>query len=334
LRDLVLQVVWRSATVLQYAGLFLASLVPAVIVASRRSPATPGATRAHYAGAALALAWVLAAPALAPLVPVIEQASAARPRLMPSLPWLLPVLAPQLDRPLRLALSAASVVAGTALAWTLLRVLGRMGRLREWDPSMGLVAATGLCLFAMHAIYVQMNDTYVLVFLPFLVLYAGLVIRRSAAAARLLALTGGLSMLAVVVVALGMRGRFNHDEAAWKASDALLARGIQVSQIATIPTWLVYHGDFTEWVSRTYPVSLADRDERVRRSAGTFHASFFAWWDGRAKAADYRVYAVAPDRIAGSATGWAVVSQNPFRDAFLRRRLMIVEERPRQVPLR
>ncbi len=158
---LTMEIPWRFSTIMQYAGLCLMSLMPAVIAAGLRpSPGDRGATRSAgpHVLFALCVILILSGLALAPSITVVEEASRPRPRLLPTLPWLLRTLMPD-SRVFSLVLTGASIASAVALAWLMLRGLRAAWTWRRLRPEVGLLGATGRSLFALHVLYVQLNDT-------------------------------------------------------------------------------------------------------------------------------------------------------------------------------
>ena len=121
----------------------------------------------------------------------------------------------------------------------------------------------------MHMIYVQMNDTYVLVFLPFLVLCSGIVIRRSP---RLPPLRPHRP-----VVPADDRPRFSGHARPLQPRRGGMGgfvgapgQGCAGGGHRTIPQWLQYHGEFTQWEARAFAFNQSDRDERIRLAPAPF----------------------------------------------------------------
>jgi hypothetical protein len=316
---------WRVSTIMQYSVFCLLAIMPAVLWTTLAT-AMPWRTRrwpkSRWVLLAGCLGLVLAGPLLAPEVRTIEEASRPRPRLLPSLPWVLRQVIPN-DWTLQAVLTVLSFLLAFALIWNVARALSATSP-RHIEPNAAIVGTTALALLALHLCYVQLNDTYVLVFVPFLLILLGQAIRQTGHRAHLFLATRVMSMLTLVILTLGLRGDFNKNEAAWHAARNVVSQGVAPSEIMTIAQWNFYHSMFDRWMAEVAGTTKAQQNAFAHGIAGRFHETFFAWWGQQVAGAQYWIY---PEGNSVGSPVADVVSRVPYRDGLFRQRFLLVERR-------
>lgn len=306
--DLVRDAAWRLAIIAQYVGLSLTPILPLVVALALR-PAPRGRRRRLAALAAFAIlagGLVVAPLLLGSDLSAPRPAGTAWPWPALGLPWLLPLQLihhPALAR----AVDLAGLATALALVWIACRAAASAiphARPRFEILCLGL---TGAGLVALHLIYVQLNDTYIVSLAPFALLFVGLAAQaagpRRALSAACLALSGALALL----MALWIRADHDEQEAAWRLSEDLLARGVAASDIATTLQWHEYHGAFDAWLAAGAPQVVLPR---APGSPGfdDFHDPFYAWVARQRRGAAYLVR-------ARPAAGWCAIGSAAYRSA-------------------
>jgi hypothetical protein len=178
-----------------------------------------------------------------------------------------------------------------------------------------MLAGTGLCLLGLHLAYVQLNDTYLVGFLPFVLLVPAGLLRRTGCSRRWLALTAAGCLGLILALSLWMRGTYNRLETEWKAADALLADGIPLRCIGAGKHWTEYHGAWDTWLAETRPDLALWRGRSP--VVHEFHGPFYAWLLDWYAAADYQV---SGRRQPETPEGWRIVQRHPYRNVFFQQR--------------
>src|SRR5215813_2683671 len=235
---LMLQLVWRCAVITKYAGLYLCAILPGLLLLiykSRKpsivSPESKDARRLYSSsGIFLWLAFLIVGQ-----VTNISPAKSAfldyfRAALIPTIPWLIGVTMPNSTR-YRLALTALSLASTVLLGALLSQAFDHKATWCRRDPTNLFFIGTASAFIVLHLFFVQLNDTYLIVFLPFvLIALAQLIKTKSVPTASVYAIAVCSATLGIAV-AVCLRGTFNHQEAVWRACNQVRASGIDAEQI-------------------------------------------------------------------------------------------------------
>ncbi|HJR89265.1 MAG TPA: hypothetical protein VJ782_03800, partial [Aeromicrobium sp.] len=210
--------VWRLAIVLQYVGISLLPALPLVVAAAagyiQRS--RPRAKRLFQLTILIGLALCASLLTGSPLTePWPRSVHWPWPPL--GLEWLLHTwLPPDLVLPIDLVGLALATVVG-ALGVAGLRALGPIRRHR---PETILLASIPVIMFGLHLAYPQLNDTYILSFVPFALLLLVIQFRESATL-RLAVPATGVALTVILIVSLMLRADFAAERTRWAAADRL-----------------------------------------------------------------------------------------------------------------
>jgi hypothetical protein len=221
----LLYLLWRTTVLVEYAGLYLAALVPGLLLlafgserpqANRRSDALPSlvsATSLFICGAYLLAGHILGFTQATGVAVARFKAS-----LFPSIPWIIGFLVP--DR-LRngIVLTRVGVISAALLAGFSMNSL--VSRCKRRDPVTSFLAGTVSTFAILYLFYVQLNDTYLSVFVPFVLVAICYSLRERSAHSRHIWLISVCSMALGIIVGFWMRADYNKQEAVWKASEQI-----------------------------------------------------------------------------------------------------------------
>ncbi|HYP15127.1 MAG TPA: glycosyltransferase family 39 protein [Bryobacteraceae bacterium] len=327
--QLAMHWLWRCAVIAEYLGLFLAPLVPGLLLLRRQTCDTvhPRAgnerTRPSSLASMLAIGGLFALLTTGHLMTFTNTSGELEPRiqasLMPMIPWVLGQLfAAELPYQITLTLLAA---ASCAVIVGLL--VGHSARTNVWssrDAASCFLAATGISFFLLHLLYVQLNDTYLIIFLPFVLFFLSGPLNTPRAAAtsmRLIAIGTGVTG---IILALWLRGDLNRQEVIWRASEEIHAAGVDPMEVRGSLAWGEYHSAFDQWLTSLGPKARPEDYSGPYR----LHNPFYAWLTDRQREPAYLVYAANQVPQIG---GYSVVTRLPYRDSLLRRRFVYVVKR-------
>jgi 4-amino-4-deoxy-L-arabinose transferase-like glycosyltransferase len=307
---LAAQSLWRPTVILQYLALFilplaLVGLATFFVSASRRDGSERAAGRPLWLLGLVALAIVLGlayGQAVDPhygLMPLLSNSFAVLTR---SGPWS------------RLLITVMTSLGAVALGGMI------VGRYRGPEGWLSLPAGQRLLdlvtvqLLALHLIYVDLCDEYLLIFLPFALIVLGRHLRPWWHRLGTTAVACCLAVLAVSVV--WTRGILAEEEAMWQGGELALRQvsGEPRRVSASIP-WDCFHGAFDDYLAEIR------NDIPVRGLAGFFNRYLVK----RAEAADYVVRSDRPGKPLEP--GVVRIAEIPYRDLNLQRRVVYVERR-------
>ena len=174
---------WRLSTVLQYLGLSLLPVLPLLaslcLTRASRRDGPPAAGTTRVASSSQRSSKVIAMLALLTLAGLLlfslknsDISTRANGSHLLLLPWMLPTAFWSMTW-LMLGFAASGVVGAFFLLLLFWRWQGTRPRVRDLPWQALLTAATGLILVALHLSYVQLNDTYLVGMLPFVLLLVG-----------------------------------------------------------------------------------------------------------------------------------------------------------------
>jgi 4-amino-4-deoxy-L-arabinose transferase-like glycosyltransferase len=310
---------WRAAIVLQYVGISVLPALPLLVGAglARAGKSRLNAKRLLLLAALIGLALCAILLIGGPLTGQLDRPPSG---LWPALGlwWFLVTqldeLAPALYRPLDLAGLAAAAALG-AVALFSARGLWPIQRNR---PETILLVATPACLLVLHFFYVQLNDTYMVPFVPFVLLLA-VQSRGSTLTPRLVAASTGVSLTALLLVSLWIRADFAQQTTLWAAAERLMKAGVPAARVySEQQQWMKYRGVFDDWLAAGkpgYELGIA------RPGSDPFHDPFGAFLDIRGRHAAYLVQAYPMCE-----PGWRLIARDSYLDlAFQRREVFTYE---------
>jgi hypothetical protein len=306
---LLKEIIWRCSVVLQYTGMSVLPLLPLVVFTTDSSGARPRGSRIIPA----ALTTIVCAVIIASLS--ASSFLTARPEAQHhglweplELYWMLPTQLARV-RPVMRLLDLGGIVGAGALFWTGLRNLQR--RLHSFSSGTIFLVGTSAGLLTLHLAYVQLNDTYIVPFIPFALLLTADALRNVAPYKTQIVLSGALSTILILLTALFMRGEYAGQQAAWRSADALTLTGVQPSDIQAPLHWAEYHGAFDDWVAEGAP-GFDPLPKDKPRGYDALHDPFYAWLNERGRDAEYRV----TESIEETApAGWQVATARSYRNA-------------------
>ncbi len=303
---------WRAAMLLQYAGISVLPALPLLVGALLLCAGRSWRSVARLIMLAILIGITLCAILLSgsPLTAPGNWPGKLWPPL--GLEWLLPLQLrnhPELFRPIDFA------GLGVAAALSAVAVLGvrRLWPIRRNGPETLLLVATPACLIGLHLIYVQLNDTYIVPFVPFALLLVAVQYRESIPTPRLAVPSLAVSLAALLILALGIRAEFAAQTMRWAAADHLTEAGVPVAEIYGARHWMEYHGAFDDWLAAGKPGYAFYPSERPGFDA--FHDPFYEWMEVRGQHAVYLV-----QDYPMSEPGWRLVGRDPYRDFAFKRR--------------
>lgn len=296
---------WRCCIVLQYVGIGLLPLVPFIFTLRRSSLRERVGRLPMWAIGLLVCAAICFALSLSSF-------HSARPPARHrgfwsplELQWVLPINLSPLTLVMRF-LDISGIIGAGALAMLFARKLKLLVRSRTVSPETLLLLGTTLGFLMMYLSFNQLNDTYIVDLLPFVLLLVADALRRAPSSTRLLRASEVISVTLIVALAFWLRGEYARDEAGWKSAEVLYHSGVQPTDIYAPLQWSMYHGTYDEWV------------------ASGSNLGFDGWWDQRLQQKRYRIWN-EPAPVAPS--GWKLLATRSYRNFLFERRFVLTLER-------
>jgi hypothetical protein len=233
--------------------------------------------------------------------------------------WLLPTKFWVMHRVMRI-LDICGIVGASTLVWTGVRNLQRIRAFRDLSSASIFLTGTGLGLLALHLTYSQLNDTYIVAFIPFALLAIAEKLRGDKPGRAALGSSAALSVIVILITGLWLRGEYSGNFAVWQAADALVDAGVEPENIdiGSPGTWAVYHGAYEAWLAAGAP-GFGTPPPGNPRTYDPLHDPFRFWLDRRNEEAEYRV---ADSRRAPPPGRWQVVASHSFRSIRFRKRFV------------
>ena len=313
------ELLWRCCIIVQYAGMTLLPLLPALF-------AVPSSFwKQRIARIPL---WVFAVLASVAIVVAVSFPSVitARARVRHGLwdplvlHWELYYKLVRLPQIMRL-LDLAGIVGGAFLVAILLsRLRGRRSP-RSLSPEFIFLATTALGLLALHLLYKQLNDTYITAFIPFTLLLAASHLRRFPTSAPRLRLCTAISFASILAMSVWIQADYDLQTASWTAAEALRRGGVQPLNIQAVYPWYEYHGTFSEWVAAGAPGYDIHHRERY---VDPLHDPFIIWFHQRIEHAQYRIVF---SKSLDTPPGWRLVSYVAYKNPAFRQHYALALER-------
>jgi hypothetical protein len=311
--------VYRLAVLLEYLGLFLLPL-PLVLlfpyVQGVRAAGGAGELR-RWRGPALMISVSMCLMGLYGLSYYWVNGTIRRP-LMPSLGWVLTVDS-AVERRL---LTVAATTCGALLLVSLCTRYLRSNRWRSLSPGETLLVSSSIVMFVLNVLYVQYNDTYLVVYIPVALIAVAKETPRWPRRWRLAHLLACLPI--IVLASLWTRGSLVEEEAYWRTAEEIRLRGVMPSQVAGDLRWSCYHGAFDDWVAEIGGIGgIGKYNATDPRSPLHFHRAFAAFMARRTEAAEYVLLPCC--RVPGDRR--RVVQTVTYPGMFLEPQILYVVER-------
>jgi hypothetical protein len=206
----------------------------------------------------------------------------------------------------------AGLAAAAALGAVALFSARGLWPVRRNRPETILLVATPAALLGLHMVYVQLNDTYIVPFVPFALLLLAVQNRGSSLTPRLAAASTGVSLTALLLVSFFIRADFAAQTTLWAAADRLTNAGVPAAEILGGKQWMEYRGAFDDWLAAGKPGY--EFRPSTRPGFDAFHEPFYEWLDGRWQHAAYRILD-API----SEPGWRLIARDYYRGIAFKR---------------
>jgi 4-amino-4-deoxy-L-arabinose transferase-like glycosyltransferase len=316
---------WRSALIVQYTGMAMLPVLPFAFIRSRSSRQPASRERFLAAGVALLSAAAIVAALSMTSFLTARPAALHRGLWEPlELWWLLPTQLEPL-RPVMRLLDLGGIVGGAVLTAFCFRGVKRLWQSKHLSPEVALLLGTAVGLFALHLLYVQMNDTYMMAFIPFGLMIFAKEVPTSSSQRDALPWSMAVSATFIVAFSFYIRAEDAMLDAQWKAADRLLNSGLQPANIAAPLAWQEYHGAFDQWIAAGAP-GFRTNIGTPARGWDRLHGSFYPWVHERNNKAEYLVF------VGGTGDkfppDWQILSSDSYRNTIFRTRVAWTIKRP------
>jgi len=310
---------WRCCVMLQYVGMALFPLLPALLAApssfwKQRISRVPLWILALCAVAAII--WAVSFPS------VVTARTRTRHGLWDPLPlhWELFYNLVRFEHVMRL-LDTAGIIGGTMLAAILFSRLRNLRSPRSLSPELVFLVTTFLGLLVLHLLYKQLNDTYTTAFLPFALLLVASHLRIVHTPTSLFRFCWMLSLASMIMMSVRMDADYALQTASWTAADSLARAGVNPFNVYTVYPWIHYHGAFSDWVAAGAPGYDLNHRERY---VDPLHDPAGHWiWLHEIHAR----YCTTSSLSLEPPPGWRVVSFVPYHNPLFQKRYVRVLER-------
>jgi 4-amino-4-deoxy-L-arabinose transferase-like glycosyltransferase len=316
---------WRTALIVQYTGMAMLPVLPFAFLRSRSTASQSPHERPLVIGVMLLSG--------AAIVAALSMSSflTARPEALHhgiweplELWWLLPT---QLEpvRPLMYLLDFGGIIGGAVLMGTCFRGALRLRQSKHLSPERALLVGTVASLFVLNLFYVQMNDTYIAVFIPFALLVFAIDQRANPSRRGAARWSLAISISFIVALSFYIRGENARLDVQWKAADRLVRSGVPPANIVAPLAWQEYHGAFDQWIAAGAP-GFRSSPRTPPRGWDSLHGSFYPWLRERDSKAEYLVFnGAAGDKFPSD---WQILSSDCYRNAIFLRRVAWTVKRP------
>jgi hypothetical protein len=325
---LLKDVFWRCCVILQYVGMSVLPVLPLAMV-----PGQYGEKKRVGRDLLIpAMVTILASAAIITALSLTAYFSiTARPEALHNgvweplaLYWLLPTKFWPMHHEMRI-LDICGIVGASTLVWTGVRNLQRSRAFRNLSSARIFLTGTGLGLLALHLTYTQLNDTYIVAFIPFALLVIAEKLRGDKPRRAGLASSAALSVIVILITSLWLRGEYSGDFAAWQAAETLAGAGVEPENIDIDgpETWAVYHGAYDAWLAAGAP-GFGTPPPGNPRIYDPLHDPFHSWLGRRNEEAEYRV---ADSRRGPPPGRWQVVASQSFRSVLFKKHFVLTWKR-------
>lgn len=312
---------WRCCVILQYVGISVLPVLPLAMAGGQSVEKKPPGRHLLIPAVmtALAFASIIAALSMTAFFSITARPEGLHNGLWEPLGlyWLLPTELGGMRYEMRI-LDFCGIVGASILVWTGIRNLQRLRAFR--DLSSEMIFLTGTCggLLALHLIYHQLNDTYIVGFIPFGLLVISQKLRGEEPRRAVLASSAALSVILISLTGLWLRGEYSRQFAAWKAAETLVDAGVAPENIYGPRTWAAYHGAYQAWVAAGAP-GFGTPPPGNPSVYDPLHDPFYSWLCRRNEGAQYRV---ADSRQGAPPGKWQLIASHSFRSIRFRKRFV------------
>lgn len=304
---------WRCIIISQYIGMSVLTVLPLVLIPGKSAKnKRPGGRLLISIVTILASAAMITGLSMTSLLTHSARPTAQHRVLWQPLQlyWLLPTQLWPMPRVMRI-LDFCGIVGASTLVWMGLRCLQRLRASRILSSKVTFLGGTYAGLLILHLTYTQLNDTYIVAFIPLGLLIIAERLRDYEPHRSAWVLSAALSMILILLTGLWMRGEYSAQQATWKSADMLLHAGIQPRNIYGSEQWAAYHGSYDAWIAAGAP-GFGILPPGNPRIYDPLHDPFNAWTHEREEKADYRIV----DSGEGPPPqGWKIVATRSYRSA-------------------
>jgi hypothetical protein len=299
------ELIWRLAIIAQYLGMAILPLLPLTLRTSASFWKQPFLRMPLWLITAIACAALVITLSHDPFAPWRSPTSHHIFWQPLQIDWLLPTNFGRLPAVERL-LDLGGIVGALSLLGVALDRFRSLGSLRNLRPEILLLVGAVAGLLLLHLFYVQLNDTYMISFLPFTLLLVADRFRTAVPSRMLLRLSAVISVIFIIACSYWVRSEYDYQQQLWAAADDLHHSGVAPADIDAYFNWSVYHGAFDDWIAAGHP------------------DPWFEWLRQRWSRAPY-VVAMSPS--PDPPPGCRLLASRPYYNAARQRRYVLTMQR-------
>lgn len=311
---------WRCMIISQYIGMSVLTVLPLVLIPGKSTPKKRPGGRLLIS----IMTVLFSAAMIAGLSMTSHLTQTARPTerhgvLWQPLQmyWLLPTQLYPMPLVMRI-LDFCGIAGASTLVWNGLRCLQRLRASQQRSSTTTFLAGTYAGLLILHLTYTQLNDTYIVAFIPFGLLILADRLRDYEPRRVAVVVSSTLSLILILLTSLWIRGEHAHQQAAFRAADVLEDAGVQPRNIDGSAQWAAYHGAFDDWIAVGAP-GFGIWPKGNPSGYDWLHDPFNAWLSKRGEKADYRII---DSTGSPPPPGWQIIDTRSYRGARFARRFV------------
>lgn len=199
----------------------------------------------------------------------------------------------------------AGIVGAGSLFSLALYQLRKAFPFRSLCPETLLFAGSASALLVLHLMFNQINDTYIVGFLPFILLLVASSLQSIHMRDKMLRVSVASSLILVLAVSYWMRGEYAAQETIWSSAEGLYRTGVPPSSIFATYHWEVYHGAYDGWIADGHP------------------ESFYIWLHSKDLQKPYSIQlALSPE----APPGWKLLASRSYRNLTFQKRYVVTLE--------
>lgn len=292
---MLIEAIWRSSICLQYIAGYLLPVAPLTIgLCVARWRKEPGTRLLASMLTCATLGLVAFGLHLNSPLTVRPPPSGDWPWPALGLIWVLPSQPWATDAAKRV-MDTIAFLAIAPLAW-----LALSNRLPDWRSRRPhalslLMGGTALSLLVLLGGYVQLNDTYVVALLPFVLTALGYELSVESISRSWFGASAALALTMTALLAVSLHNQYDEQQIAWDKAEQTLRSGVPAAEISGPKHWAEYHGAFDDWIAAGAP-GLKPPSGQLTIGSDPFHDPFYAWLARR----NHQILAhdwVAPERV-------------------------------------
>jgi len=311
---------WRCIIISQYIGMSVLTALPLVLIPGKSSDKKrPGGRLLILILTILFSAALIAGLSMTSLLTHSARPAAQYRTLWEPLQlyWLLPTQLYTMPRVMRI-LDVCGILGALTLVWTGLRCLQKLRASRQLSSTVTFLMGTYAGLLILHLTYTQLNDTYIVAFIPLGLLIIGERLRDYEPRKSAWVLSSVFSIILILLTGLWMRGEYSAQQATWTSADTLVHAGVQPDDIYSSDQWAAYHGAYDAWIAAGTP-GFGIQPSGNPRIYDPLHDPFNAWMHEREEKADYRI---VDSEEGPPPRGWQIVATRSYRSAQFEKRFV------------